>query len=173
MTLNPKQRRFVEEYLVDLNATQAAIRAGYSRKTARAQGSRLLTNAVIESAIQAGREALSRSTNITAERVLQELARIGFADIRNIFDVNGALLSPSDMPDDIARAVSSVEVVTVSKGEGMVEHVAKVRLADKRAALVDLGKHLGLFVAKHEVSGLGGGPVVFRRIVVDPKEGQE
>lgn len=170
MTLTPKQQRFVEEYLVDLNGTQAAIRAGYSPKGASVQACRLLALAKVQAAIQAGREALSRRTEITADAVLKELAKIGFADIRNIFREDGSLMAPTDMPDEIACAVASVEVVTVSKGEGMVEHVAKVKLADKRAALVDLGKHLGLFTTKHEVSGPVGGPIRFERVVVDPKE---
>lgn len=80
--LTPKQARFVEEYLVDLNATQAAIRAGYSARTAEQQGSRLLRNVQVAASVAAGQQDRSGRTEITADRVLQELAKIGFADIR-------------------------------------------------------------------------------------------
>jgi phage terminase small subunit len=78
--LTAKQQRFVEEYLVDLNATQAAIRAEYSEKTARQQGQHLLTNIDIQEAIQRGKKELSEKTKITQERVINELAKVAFAD---------------------------------------------------------------------------------------------
>lgn len=80
--LTPKQARFVEEYLVDLNATQAAIRAGYSARTAHSQGQRLLKHVEVAASVAAGQQDRSGRTEITADRVLQELAKIGFADIR-------------------------------------------------------------------------------------------
>lgn len=80
MALNEKQRRFAEEYIVDLNATQAAIRAGYSPKTARSIGWRLLTNVDIQEAIQAGKAKQSKRTQITADRVLEEFASVAFKE---------------------------------------------------------------------------------------------
>lgn len=80
VALTPKQQRFVEEYLVDLNATQAAIRAGYSEKNAGKIGPELLGKTGVSAAIQAAKRRLSERTEITAERILLELAKIGFAD---------------------------------------------------------------------------------------------
>lgn len=150
-TLPPKQQKFVAEYLVDLNATQAAMRAGYSKKTAHSQGPRLLDNVEIKAAIAKAQEKRGARTEITADRVLQELARIGFSDIRNIFDDNGNLRSPKNWSDATAAAVSSVEVVTRSLGEGDVEYVHKIKVWDKNSALEKIGKHLGMFVDKQEL----------------------
>ncbi|WP_082017872.1 terminase small subunit [Leisingera sp. ANG-Vp] len=84
MALTAKQERFVAEYLIDLNATQAAIRAGYSAKTAHSVGHENLRKPEIAKAIQEAQAKRSEKTGITQERVLQELARIGFADIRKV-----------------------------------------------------------------------------------------
>lgn len=154
--LTPKQATFVQEYLVDLNATQAATRAGYSAKTANEQGARLLANASIARAVKAAMDERSARTEITADRVLRELGKIGFSDIRKMFTPLGNLLPVSDLDDDTAACLSSIEVTTrrVRGGDDdEVEDVSKVRLWDKRAALVDIGKHLGMFTEKFEHSG--------------------
>lgn len=170
MTLTPKQQRFVEEYLVDLNGTQACIRAGYSAKGASVQACRLLANAKVQDAIQAGRDALSRRTEITADRVLKELAKIGFANMADFVDNLGDI---SELDRDLAAAIAEVVVDEYVEGKGEDARPVKrtrIKLLDKRAALVDLGKYLGLFTTKHEVSGPVGGPIRFERVVVDPKE---
>ena len=150
MKLNEKQQRFVQEYLVDLNATQAALRAGYSAKTAYSSGPRLLGHVGVQAAITAGRQALEARTGITQERVLAELAKIGFSDIRKIFDDTGRLKLPGELDDETAGAIASIEVVTRSLGEGEVEYIHKIKASDKRAALVDIGKHLGMFAPEKE-----------------------
>ena len=157
--LNDKQRRFVEEYLVDLNATQAAIRAGYSVRTAKSQGQRLLTNVDVAAAITKAQEKRSTRTGITQDRVLAELAKIGFADIRKAVrwgrnpgdvtsenaDPNGlniypvSLVPSEEMDDDTAAAVAEVSLTQTG---------VKIKMYDKRAALVDIGKHLGMFGGK-------------------------
>lgn len=154
--LTPKQATFVSEYLIDLNATQAAIRAGYSANTAQEQSSRLLSNVMVAAAIEKAMEARSARTEITADRVLRELGKIGFSDIRKLFTPGGNLLPVSDLDDDAAACLSSIEITTrkVRGGDDdEVEDVSKVRLWDKRAALVDIGKHLGMFTDKVEHSG--------------------
>jgi phage terminase small subunit len=151
-TLNEKQKRFVEEYLVDLNATQAAIRAGYSKRTAHSQGPRLLEHVEVAAAIAEAQKKRSDRTEVTADRVLKELARIGFSDIRDIFDETGNLKRPEDWSDNAAAAVSSVEVVCKSLGEGEVEYVKKIKVWDKNSALEKIGKHLGMFVEKMELA---------------------
>jgi phage terminase small subunit len=87
MKLNPKRQRFVHEYLVDLNATQAAIRAGYSASAARSQGHRMMTNADIEKSIQDAMDERDERTQISADRVLRELALIGFANMADYMSV--------------------------------------------------------------------------------------
>ena len=149
--LNDKQRRFVEEYLIDLNATQAAVRAGYSEKTARSIAQRLLTNVDIQNAISEAQNARSKRTQITQDRVLQEFAKIGFSDIRSLFTEAGNLRSLNTLEPDAAAALSSVEVVTKNLGDGEVEYVHKIKLWDKVGSLTQMGRHLGMFVDKTEV----------------------
>jgi phage terminase small subunit len=156
--MTPKQQLFVNEYLIDLNATQAAIRCGYSAKTAEAQGSRLLRNVKIAAAVEKAMAQRAERTEITADRVLQELAKIGFSDVRKIFTAGGALLNPVDMDDEMAAAVQSVEVITRRKpgDEKEVEEVHKIKLNDKLGALTQIGRHLGMFTDKSEVKHSGG-----------------
>ncbi|MEM1395906.1 MAG: terminase small subunit [Pseudomonadota bacterium] len=157
--LTHKQKRFVEEYVVDLNATQAAVRAGYSEKTARQIASEMLSKPYIQDAIAKGQEALSKRTGVTAEMVIQELARIGFSDLRKVVSSEGNLLDPHDWDDDTAAAIASIEVVTTRKSDQdksgeekrQVDHTHKIKVWDKNAALEKLGKHLNLFAEQHEV----------------------
>jgi phage terminase small subunit len=155
MALTAKQEAFVREYLIDLNATQAAIRAGYSARTAQEQGSRLLSNAMVAEAVKAAQDARAERTEITADRVLTELAKIGFADIRRIFTQTGALLTPGDMEDDAAATISSIEVVEKPRrdadGNVEIEYVRKIRTWDKLGALTQMGRHLGMFTDKLEL----------------------
>jgi len=158
--LNAKQRQFVAEYLVDLNATQAAIRAGYSPKTANRQGHRLLTNADISAAVEKRAEERLRATNIQADRVLQELGRLCTSDVRDLFDEHGNLLPIHELPDELAAAVAGIEVVMRSKGrDEPPEYVHKVRLWDKNTALTNLAKHYGLLKDLVEHTGKDGGPI--------------
>lgn len=154
--LAPKQAAFVREYLIDLNATQAAIRAGYSEKTAYSQGQRLLKDVEIASAIQEAQNERAKRTLIEADSVLLEIARLAFVDPGDLFDEQGRLLPIKKMPDGVRRAVSSVEVVTrtVPGSEPVeVEHTSKIKFWDKRGSLELLGKHLKLFTDKVEHSG--------------------
>jgi len=162
----PKQARFVAEYLIDLNATRAATRAGYSARTAYSAGQRLLKDVDVAAAIQKAMDKRAVRTEITADRVLQEFAKIGFSDVRRIFTQTGQLQPPTDLDDETAAAVQSVEVVTrrVPGGEdGETEHVHKIKLADKIGALTQIGRHLGMFTDKSEVDLKGGFNVTIDR----------
>lgn len=146
MALTDKQQRFVEEYMVDLNATQAAIRAGYSRDTAKDIGCENLAKPNIQEAIQKRKQDLSESTGITAERVLAEYAKIAFADVRNILTVDGGLKDTHEWDDETAGAVAGVKVFEVYGPEGEKLGTNKeIKLNDKLRALDSLGKHIGLF----------------------------
>jgi phage terminase small subunit len=143
--IGPRQERFVEEYLVDLNAKQAAIRAGYSPKTAEVQGSRLLSNVKVQRAIAIAKAERSKRAEVAADRVLLELARVGFSDLRRVFDNQGRLRRPEEWDDDTAAAISSVKVVTRNRPGGEVEYVHEIKLCDKVKALEQTCKHLGLY----------------------------
>ncbi|MDR2820948.1 MAG: terminase small subunit [Desulfovibrio sp.] len=149
--LTAKQRMFVAEYLVDLNATQAAIRAGYSVKTAYHIGAELLQKTTVSEALQAALMKRERKTEITAEKVLLQYARFAFSDVRQLFSDNGMLKPMSEWPDDAAAAVAGVE--TVELGGDLPGVVRKVKLVDKRASLADVAKHLGMFTEQQEVNG--------------------
>lgn len=145
--LNPKQARFVAEYLIDLNATQAAIRSGYSESTARAIGAENLTKPAISAAIAEAKAKMASKLEITAERVLRELALIGFANMGDYVGQDG-IVDFSALDKDKWAAVSEVTIDHYTDGRTEdardVKRV-KFKLSDKRAALVDLGKHLNLF----------------------------
>ena len=155
--LTPKQQRFVEEYLVDLNATQAAIRAGYSKKTAASQGERLLRNVEIQAAIQAAMKARQERTEITQDRVLAELAKIAFGDQRRVMSwgPSGVKLRDSEtLTGEEAAIVAEVsESVTAAGG------TLKLKTHDKVGALKLLGEHLGMFKQRVELTGKDGGPI--------------
>lgn len=149
MALNPRQIRFCEEYLVDLNATQAAIRAGYSEKTAKAIGCENLTKPDVQEYIQAKRKVLSKSLEINQERVLNEYARIAFFDIRKIYNDDNTLMDIKSLDDDSAAALAGVEVDEIFEQAGKTKvhtgNTVKTKIHNKIAALDALGKHLGLF----------------------------
>lgn len=165
MALTPKQERFVAEYLIDLNATQAAIRAGYSAKTAGAVGHENLRKPEISKAVQEAMKAREQRTEITQDRVLQELAKLGFANMQDYMRITPEgepVADLSQLSRDQAAAITefTVEDFTDGRGEDSRDvRRVKFKLADKRAALVDIGKHLGMFKDKVELTGANGGPV--------------
>jgi phage terminase small subunit len=170
VALTEKQRDFVREYLVDLNATQAAIRAKYSPHTARFIGCENLTKPNIQAAIIAARRAQMERTQITADRVLCELARVAFSDPRKLFGANGALKPVTELDDDTAATLAQLEVFEETEGRGeakvTVGYTKKLKQWDKVSALEKLGKHLGLFTDIHEHRGPGGGPIELIETIV-------
>lgn len=165
MALTAKKRRFVDEYLVDLNGTQAAIRTGYKPTRARQTAERLLKEPDVAAAVTEAQAARSERTGITQDMVLQELAKIGFANMGNYLHAT----SGGDPYFDFAglteeQKAALVEVTVEDFVEGRGEDARNVRrvkfkLGDKRAALVDIGKHLGMFKERVELTGKNGGPV--------------
>ena len=150
--MTDKHARFVEEFLVDSNATQAAIRAGYSAATAKQQGSRLLTYADVAEAIAERRARHADNSGITAERVLAELALLAFSDVRHyeINDTGHVSLAPG-VPEAAGRAISSIKrkVRTFRNGdEPVTEYETELKLWDKPGPLKLAGKHVGLFNEK-------------------------
>ena len=156
--LTPKQARFVEEYLVDLNAKQAAIRARYSPKTAEVQGCRLLRNVQVAAAIQRAQAERSKRTAVTADMVVAELAKLGFANILDYMRLADGerVVDLSAATRDQLAAVKELVVEDFFDGRGEdareVRRV-KIKLADKIAALDKLGRHLGIYNDTLEVKG--------------------
>lgn len=140
--LTDKQKRFCEEYLIDLNATQAAIRAGYSQKTAFSIGVENLKKPLVQEYLQKLMDERSQRTEITADRVLQELAAIAFSDrtaIAQIEDGGVVTFTPTDQLDkDAKKTISGIE-----NGK----YGTKVTTYDKVKALELIGKHLGMFTS--------------------------
>lgn len=163
--LSEKQKRFVSEYLIDLNATQAAIRAGYSAKTAQQQGSRLLLNVVVQEELSRQQSKVAERLEITKERIVDELAKIGFSNMLDYMRAGpdgDPYLDFSGLTRDQAAALSEVTVEDFKDGRGEdardVRRV-KFKLHDKKGALVDLAKMLGFVVEKHEHTGKDGAPI--------------
>ena len=170
MALTPKQKRFCEEYLIDLNATQAAIRAGYSPKTAEQTASRLLRNVKVQDYIAKRQKELSRSTEITQERVIKELALIAFsnnADYAHVVEkklqveAGGALVDVLDKDGKPVTYRTVEPVLTEELTEEQKRALAvikkgrdglEVKSCDKVKALELLGKHLGIFTDKIEAN---------------------
>lgn len=149
--LTAKQKLFCDEYLIDLNATQAAIRAGYSVDSAGDIGSENLKKPDIRARIEKAMAERSKRTGINAERVLIELAKIGLVNAADVINFNEATVSEGATREDLA-AVQSVKVKTMTGENGdMTER--EVKLYDKTKALELLGKHLGLFKDKLEIEG--------------------
>jgi len=146
-----KQKRFCEEYLIDLNATQAAIRAGYSSESAYAIGSENMKKPQIRARIDTALAARSKRTGVNADRVVRELARVAFVNPSDVINMDSATLKDDATEDDTA-AVASVKVKTIPTADGQgVER--EIKLADKLKALELLGRHLGMFTEKVEHSG--------------------
>ncbi|ANU47748.1 terminase small subunit [Enterocloster clostridioformis] len=160
MALTPKQKIFADEYLIDLNATRA-YKVAYPKvkkdNVAKAAGSRLLTNVNVATYIDERMKEREKRTEITQDMVLKELAKLGFFDIRKLFDSNGKPVDISMLDDDTAACIAGLEVVDYFEGAGedreFAGYVKKYKLSDKLKALEMLGRHLGMFKDKLELSG--------------------
>jgi phage terminase small subunit len=154
--LTEKQKLFVAEYLVDLNATKAAVRAGYTEKTARIHSSKMLANANIQQLISESLRKRTDKLEITSERILSELAYMGFSNMLDYIgttEFGDAYVDLSSLTREQAKAIQeiTVEAYTEGRGEDAREiKRTKFKLADKRGSLELLGKHLKLFTDRHE-----------------------
>ncbi|WP_257541059.1 terminase small subunit [Sphingobium sp. CFD-1] len=154
--MTPKQQRFVEEYLIDLNATQAAIRAGYSAKTAKQQGQRLLTNVDVATALTEAKTARSEETGINAAWVLTRLAQEAYADLADLYDEQGRVKPVKDWPLVWRQGlVAGVEVEAIGEGAG---HVTKIKISDRIKRVELIGKHVDVraFSERMEHTGKDG-----------------
>ena len=171
--LTDLQKKFIKEYLIDLNITAAALRAGYSEKTAYSIGQETFNKPHIQAAIQNEMNKRARRTERTADKVLEEYAKLGFSDVTDylqavterilvghdketgepISDISQFVLmkDTKDIPPEKLAAISEVK----QHKDGSISF----KLHDKRGALDSIAKHLGMFVEKKEITGKDGGPI--------------
>ncbi len=141
--LTAKQVRFCEEYLIDLNATQAAIRAGYSVESAGSIGSENLSKPEIRARVETAMAERSKRTGITSDRVLLELGKVAFVNPTDLIDPDSGSIKDTATDEDRA-AIAAIRVKQIPTESGMgVER--EVRMADKLKALEMCGRHLGMF----------------------------
>ena len=152
--LTPKQQRFVEEYLIDLNATQAAIRSGYSEKTANEIGAENLAKPSIAKAIQDALKERSERVQIDADYVLKRLVEIDQMDVLDIIDDDGNVKPLRDWPKIWRQYISNIETISVDDGEGWLK---KIKWPDKVKNLELLGKHASVGAFKEQLK-IGGDP---------------
>lgn len=148
--LTNKQKLFVQEYLIDLNATQAAIRAGYAINRASEQGHQLLQKTTVSAEIEKALAERSRRTGISQDRVIQELAKIAFVNIRDVVNDDAEILINADEADLAAVESLKVKIIPTKSGENGIER--EVKLSSKLKALELLGKHLGMWNDKLDVN---------------------
>src|SRR6516164_1001817 len=150
--LSPKQTRFAQEYLIDLNGKRAAIRAGYASRSAEVQASRMLRNAKVHKALEAAMQARSRRTEVSSDQVLEELAKIAFANFRDYWPKEGETLDLHRLDRDRTAAVEELTVVETVRG-GVLNRRTRLKMHDKLAALTNLARHLGMFSDRRVVEG--------------------
>ena len=139
--LSRKMERFCNEFIIDMSVTGAAVRAGYSEKTAAQQGSRLLRKPEVAALVRRlHKEKLDR-VDLRAENVIKELATIAFSDVRSLLDSDGQLVPVHLLPDEAAASIASFDVTTAGNGQ---TRISRIKTWNKVAALEQLCKHLGL-----------------------------
>ena len=155
--LTGKQSRYCEEYIIDLNATQAALRAGYSKNTSRIIGCQNLTKLNIQEEIQRLKSERSDRVQIEADSVVQELSKIAFSNIKNylsLADDEVYFKNLNEVPDEITAAVESIKIYTTKNKDGSREYTTtQFKLHSKLNALEQLGKHLGVYEADNTQKG--------------------
>lgn len=144
--LTEKQRRFVEEYLIDLNATQAYIRAGYKNyDSAGVEANKTLNNPKIRQAVDEAMAERSKRTGINQDRILQEIAKLALVNIDDVVDLKTGTIKPTATKEDLA-CIQSIKIKPTEFGEER-----EIKFYDKKGSLELAGKHLGMFKDKVEV----------------------
>ncbi|MBA3012344.1 MAG: terminase small subunit [Proteobacteria bacterium] len=158
LKLTPKQIIFANEYLVDFNAAQAYIRAGYSKNGARVSACKLLTNPNIQAFLQKQVTARSDRLEITADMVLQERARLAFFNVKDLYNLDGTLKNINELDVDLAAAIHGIKIGAklAKKADGsevMENYIKDVKMMDKDKSLTALEKHLGIYEKDNEQKG--------------------
>lgn len=171
--LTDMQEIFCQEYLKDLNGTQAAVRAGYAENSANEQASRLLANANISERVQMLMQSRAKRIEIDSDMILKELLLLAKTDLSNAYDENGNLKNVQDMPEEVRRAISGIKVFEEFEGFGKdrvkIGEVRELKFWDKPRALELLGKHLKLFTEVVKIEGKIEQSVTITRIDIDER----
>jgi phage terminase small subunit len=156
--LTPKHARFVAEYLIDSNATQAAIRCGYRAKSAHVQGARMLRNVKVRAELTRRQAEQAELLGVTADRVVLELARLAFANVQDHVTPKGDPRALHQMPRSVTATIASYEIVlkNATAGDDKIDRVLRVKREDKTPALIALARRFGLLIDKVQVSGIEG-----------------
>jgi len=149
-----REEIFVNEYFVDFNASRAFRAAGYKTDPSK-DAHRVLSRPSVAKAVAARKKKMAEANDVSANRVIEELRRVGFLNARDLFDAEGNLIPVNKLPEAVAAAIHPTEVVqrNLAAGDGVTDRVHRIRVHDKLKALELLGKKLGLFVEKVEHSG--------------------
>jgi len=166
LKLKGKQQAFVNAYLIEPDATKAAITAGYSKKTAKEMGYENLTKPHLKAAIDAVMAVAAEKAAVTAEKIVKEMARHAFSDVRNLFDENDQLIPISKLDDDAAAVISSIEIVSRATPDGKIEYLNKIKLVDKRASLDMLAKHVGMYDKDNRQRAGAGAPTALAAVQI-------
>ena len=158
--LTPKQERFIDEYLIDFNATRSAIAAGYSEKTANRIGAENLSKLVIQKEIEARKNELKQVSQVTQEQIIDEYKKIAFLNPQELFNADGSVKPINELSEDVARAISSIENQEQTYDGVKIGEIKKMKVWDKLKALDSLGKHLGIF--NKDTSGINIGVTIIR-----------
>lgn len=175
--LTPRQAAFVHEYLIDLNGTQAAIRAGYSPHTANEQAAQLLANLSVSKSVEQGKAQRFARVNISADAVVNEIAILANSNVDHYFvDDYGNLKPTPEAPEGAMRAIASIKKKIRHAKDGSITYEVEYRLWDKPGNVKLLGKHSGVKACfdRVEVTGKDGAPIEtitqIQRVVVRPEE---
>lgn len=172
MALNDRQQRFVDEYVIDHNATQAAIRAKYSKKTCGAKGHSLLKNVEISASIAEKEAKMQEEVGFSAKSVLKELSKLVHFDPKKLYDERGNLKEIRDLDDDTASALIGLEVIETKSGiydelKTTRSRTKKLKWHDKNAAIVTAMRHFGMLKDKYEHTGANGADLIPKDDPVD------
>lgn len=161
--ITARQQRFVHEYIKDRKPGPAAIRAGFTKKNARVQGFNLLQIPHVRAAIDKALAAQEKRLDLSADRTLQEIAKLAFANIRGAFNDDGTLKDIKDIPPEIMSVIAGIDVDELFEGRGsgreQIGVSKRIKTHSKTEALKMLGQYHKLFTEKHELSGPGGLPL--------------
>jgi phage terminase small subunit len=143
--LTEKEILFCDHFLICFNGTKAAIKAGYSKKAAAQQASRLLTKVKVQNYLQAKKEKVLNKLEISQERTMQEIARLAFQDIRKFYKEDGSLIPIHELDDDAAAVLAGMEIEEVKHRGRVVATLRKIKRWDKCKGLEMLAKIQGLY----------------------------
>ena len=150
--LTNKEKRFVQEYLIDLDVERAAIAAGYSKSLAASKAYQWVSNSKVKSHVfMAIKKAFAKRearTEITQDQVLREYAKLAFLNPKHFFRDTGDLIPVHELPDEVAAALSGMDVSEIIGKDGPIGTLKKIKFSDKKGALDSVGKHLGMFIEK-------------------------